>query len=129
VCPEGFTGNAFFTCQEIGCKSDSECLSHESCVNRECVDPCNRVQCARSAYCRTENHQPRCHCLEGYYGNPFVECQRPECRSNSECSQNLACVNEKCVDPCSCANNAQCITRNHIPICQCPPGYTGSKDT
>ena len=71
----------------------------------------------------------RCNCIEGYLGNPFVECIRPECRSNDECAHNLACKNQKCVDPCSCGNNAQCFMRNHIPTCQCPPGYSGSNET
>lgn len=70
----------------------------------------------------------RCNCIEGYFGNPFVECQRPECRSNDECPQNLACQNQKCINPCSCGNDAQCFMKNHIPTCQCPPGYLGSNE-
>lgn len=59
VCPDGYTGNALFSCFTIGCRSNSDCSSHESCINKECIDPCKNIKCASSAFCRTENHQPR----------------------------------------------------------------------
>lgn len=46
---------------------------------------------------------------------------------NSECSYNLACINQKCKNPCEdrCAQNANCKVMNHIPLCSCAPGYSG----
>lgn len=129
-CRAGFTGNAHYACYEIGCRSDSECAPSEACVNRECTDPCKYTQCGRNAVCKTDyNHKARCHCYDGYRGNPLLACERPECTRNDECSYNLACQNERCVDPCQCAPSAQCIVNNHIPSCRCPPGYTGNPAT
>lgn len=125
VCPDGYTGNARFACYEIGCRSHDQCRLHESCINRQCVDSCSNLQCGKSAYCKADNHIGRCHCHDGYYGNPLIECVRPECVKNDDCPNNLYCKNEKCVDPCSCAPSAQCFVRDHRATCQCPPGYTG----
>lgn len=56
---------------------------------------------------------------------------RPECVSNSECANHLACVNQKCRDPCpgTCGQNAQCRVISHTPNCICLPGYTGNPFT
>jgi hypothetical protein len=53
---------------------------------------------------------------------------RPECISNHECSQDLACMNKKCKDPClnACPQSSECHVRNHLANCECPPGYTGN---
>lgn len=52
---------------------------------------------------------------------------RPECTSNSECPNHLACINNKCGDPCigACGLMAQCRVVSHTPNCVCPPGYNG----
>jgi hypothetical protein len=52
----------------------------------------------------------------------------PECVTNSECSQNEACVNQKCQNPClnACPSNSECRVQNHIATCECPPGFTGN---
>lgn len=129
VCRNGFTGNARSACYEIGCRSDSECPPTEACVNKECTDPCRFTQCGRNALCKSDyNHKARCHCYDGYRGNPLISCERPECTNNDECPYNLACQNEKCVDPCNCGPSAQCIVNRHIPSCRCPPGYTGNPE-
>lgn len=126
-CRPGFTGNAQINCYEIGCRSDSECPPTQACVNRECMDPCRYTQCGRNAMCQSDfNHKTRCHCFDGYKGNPMISCERPECTRTDDCPYHLSCVNEKCVDPCNCAPSAQCTVRNHIPTCQCPTGYTGN---
>jgi hypothetical protein len=127
TCRSGFTGNAQFACYELGCRSDSECSPTQACVNRECTDPCRYTQCGRNAECKSDyNHKTRCHCFQGYRGNPLISCERPECTHNDDCPYFLACSNEKCVDPCQCAASAQCTVRNHVPSCQCPTGYTGN---
>lgn len=126
-CKDGFTGNAQLICHEIGCRSDTDCPATEACINRDCVDPCRYTQCGTNAVCRSDyNHKARCHCLDNYRGNPLIECTRPECTSDNDCSYNLACQNEKCRDPCDCAPGAQCRVDNHRASCRCPPGYSGN---
>ncbi|EAT34892.1 AAEL012905-PA [Aedes aegypti] len=126
TCREGYTGNAQVACYEIGCRADSDCPATEACVNRNCVDPCKYTQCGRNAVCRTDyNHNARCHCLDGYRGNPLTGCTRPECTRDDECPYHLSCQNEQCRDPCNCAPGAQCRVDNHRASCRCPPGYTG----
>uniref|UniRef100_A0A6E8W1C0 Dumpy n=1 Tax=Anopheles coluzzii TaxID=1518534 RepID=A0A6E8W1C0_ANOCL len=126
ACREGYTGNAQLACYEIGCRSDSDCPATEACVNKNCIDPCRHTQCGRNAYCKSDyNHNARCHCMDGYRGNPLVGCTRPECTSNDECPYHQSCQNEQCRDPCNCAPNAQCRVDNHQANCRCPPGYTG----
>lgn len=95
-------------------------------MNKNCIDPCRHTQCGRNAYCKSDyNHNARCHCMDGYRGNPLVGCTRPECTSNDECPYHQSCQNEQCRDPCNCAPNAQCRVDNHQANCRCPPGYTG----
>lgn len=126
VCHDGYAGNGQFGCHKIGCRSDSECATTQACVNEKCIDACQRVQCGQNAMCRpTSNHKAECYCLDGYRGNPFIRCDRPECISDSDCSYDLACKNEKCQDPCNCGVGADCRVYNHRGVCQCPPGYTG----
>jgi hypothetical protein len=53
---------------------------------------------------------------------------RPECVSNSECANHLACINQKCKDPCpgTCGQNAECRVISHTPNCICISGYSGN---
>lgn len=48
--------------------------------------------------------------------------------SNSDCSNNLACINLKCADPCinACGENAKCAVTQHIPNCYCVQGTVGN---
>lgn len=71
------------------------------------------------------NGAPICTCLPEFIGTP-PNC-KPECISNSECSNDLACINQKCIDPCpgSCGVNAMCRVISHTPNCACKIGYTG----
>ena len=129
VCNEGFTGNALNNCYLIGCRSDDECPATEACINKQCTDPCLYTQCGAQAICRSDyNHKARCHCPDGYRGNPLVRCERPECTRDDECAFNLACRNERCEDPCNCGVGAQCRVNNHRAQCRCPPGYVGNPD-
>lgn len=63
--------------------------------------------------------------MEGYNGQP-PNC-RPECISNSECSTQLACINQKCKSPCegSCGLNTECRVVSHSPNCVCSSGFIG----
>lgn len=88
-------------------------------------NPCVPTPCGPNSQCRVVGSQPACSCLQNFIGRP-PNC-RPECISDSECPNHLACLNEKCSSPCPglCGINAQCTVVNHKPICSCFPGYTG----
>lgn len=89
------------------------------------VNPCHPSPCGPNSQCREVNGNPSCSCIPEFIGNP-PNC-RPECVSNFECSDHLACINNKCKDPCpgTCGQNADCRVISHTPNCQCQVGYTG----
>ena len=121
-----FSKCCFFT-SSAGCKSDNECPLTQTCINRECVDPCPLERCGINALCSAKNHRAVCSCPPGYRPDPdpHIRCKQYECLTDPECPTTLACQNEKCADPCKCARNADCSARNHRGICTCQPGYTG----
>ena len=96
----------------------------------EVIDPCNPSPCGINAECRDRNSAASCSCLPGLSGNPYIEC-KPECTINSECPDNLACIQQKCKDPCPgvCGQNAYCKVRNHNPSCICNSGFSGDPFT
>lgn len=89
------------------------------------LNPCRPSPCGPNAQCRVVGDAPSCSCLPEYIGTP-PNC-RPECISNSECSNNLACINQKCKDPCpgTCGTNAECRVVSHTPNCVCLIGFIG----
>ena len=92
-------------------------------------EPCDARRCGLYSNFRDVNGACVCNCLPGYIGDP-PNC-RPECLVNSECQQNLACINQKCKTPCGpgiCGVNAECNAINHNAICSCLPGYQGAPD-
>ncbi|KAF7389943.1 hypothetical protein HZH68_011800 [Vespula germanica] len=130
VCNEDFTGNPQQYCQKIGCRGDNECPLTQSCINDECIDTCQVMQCGINALCTADSyHKARCYCPDKFLGNPYELCKQPECISDNDCAPSLACKNSQCTDPCSCPSSAQCFVINHRPSCQCPPGYTGDPYT
>ena len=88
-------------------------------------DPCSPSPCGPNSKCRDANGLAVCSCFPNFIGNP-PNC-RAECVVNSQCSSDLACVNQKCTSPCPdpCGIGTQCKVINHSPICVCNPGYTG----
>ena len=53
---------------------------------------------------------------------------KPECTTDPECPDHLACIREKCQDPCfttTCGTNAECKVQRHRAVCTCRPGYEG----
>ncbi|CAH1404987.1 unnamed protein product [Nezara viridula] len=126
VCRDGLSGNAHTQCYDIGCRTDSECPVTESCVNKQCMDPCRLAKCGIGAYCEPEGGKGRCICPPGSLGNPFISCETPQCTQDVDCPSQLACRNLKCVDPCDCAPGAICTVAGHQPTCRCPPGYSGN---
>ena len=79
-CKKGFSGNAFDKCSEVpgvtsGCRGNEECVSTESCVDGQCVDPCSEKDvCGEEAICQTHGHRPVCSCPILTSGDPNVEC-------------------------------------------------------
>jgi len=140
------------------CESDSQCTPDMACLNRRCINPCTVNPCSPNAECHIENHRRTCQCPHGYVGDPFINCYEgtvyffsflnisdhtffislpftftenivlAECRINTECPSDKACINQLCQDPCSsnrCGLNAECITINHHPSCHCQHGLAG----
>ena len=61
-----------------------------------------------------------------------ISAPRPECTTDSECPDHLACIQEKCLDPCTtlaCGINAQCSVKRHRAICTCRRGFVGDPNT
>lgn len=55
------------------CISNSECPSNLACIKLHCRDPCPG-SCGFNAECHVVSHTPVCVCLNGYEGDPFVQC-------------------------------------------------------
>lgn len=138
-CHLGHSGDPFTRCFPIPRKnvniSDSTTSNNQFYVaplaeaRPVITNPCIPSPCGPYSQCRDIGGAPSCSCLPKYIGSP-PNC-RPECIINSECSSNMACINEKCRDPCagSCGAAAQCNVINHTPICTCPVGYIGDPFT
>jgi hypothetical protein len=115
TCPPGQSGNPFVRCQQ-------EIIYDQP---RPVENPCQPSPCGPNSECRVINEQASCTCLPNMIGSS-PNC-RPECVSNSECSSNLACINQKCTNPCVgvCGINAECKVVSHTPMCICLIGYYG----
>lgn len=95
-------------------------------MNRRCINPCAIDTCGEHAECTPANHAIECRCVNGFTGNPYIECHKVQgCRSDSECGYSEACVNGKCSSPCQCGSFGLCEVHNHKATCRCPNGYTG----
>lgn len=108
TCNNGFKGNPFANCER-------EMFD----IQPVQINPCSPSPCGSNSICREVNNQATCSCASEMIGSP-PNC-RPECISNSECSSNLACMNNKCQNPCQgvCAINAECKVVSHTPMCAC----------
>ena len=143
--------------REIGCSSDRDCPPSRACNNRRCVNPCvTDNPCSPQAICTPQNHQPECSCPTGMTGDPYVQCvpsksllsifnnssrvlhytlsplvKIGECRIDSECPDNRACIEHQCEDPCyvpyePCGSEAKCEAIRHRAVCTCPTGWAGN---
>lgn len=113
TCVNGYEGDPFTGCRRKEIKPT------------ESPDPCQPSPCGANSLCRVISGRPTCSCKTGYFGTP-PSC-RPECVVNSECTIQLACIQQKCVNPCVgvCGAGAKCEVVNHNPICSCPVNYIG----
>ena len=53
---------------------------------------------------------------------------KPECTTDPECPDHLACIREKCQNPCfttTCGVNAECRVTKHRAVCVCNQGFVG----
>jgi hypothetical protein len=78
-CKAGFVGSPPYCRPE--CINNDECSLSLSCINKKCENPCNNT-CGQNAKCLVVNHIPSCICMDGYFGDPFVECNRKQCKSH-----------------------------------------------
>lgn len=61
------------------CVVSSECPQDRACVKQKCVDPCPGT-CGANAICKVVNHNAICSCARGFTGDPFIGCNRAECK-------------------------------------------------
>lgn len=60
-----------------GCKSDDECPQTDTCLNKQCVNPCIASNpCALNGECQALNHRAVCKCPPGHIGDPFINCYK-----------------------------------------------------
>lgn len=150
VCREGYIKdhNDIMACilkDQDECSTVNECPTFETCKANNigvltCAEVCLDLSCSPNANCIALNHKGRCHCEEGFTGDPnsrqgCIPIERHECDISSTCNLHEACLSDregtrKCTDPCEftkCGPNAICITLNHKAQCQCPNGlYVGN---
>lgn len=112
-CLPGFVGSPPYCKPE--CISNTECPTHQACINQKCMDPCVDA-CGLNAQCYVISHSPTCSCLAGYTGNPFFDChiREPELDFTSPCQ------------PSPCGANAICKELNGVGSCTCQPDYYGN---
>ena len=63
------------------CKGDGDCPSRQACIDKECVNPCVKLQpCAQNAQCTVHNSLPKrtmsCKCDPGYTGKGDEFCDK-----------------------------------------------------
>lgn len=136
-CNTGFLGSPPNCRPE--CVNNDECNLSLSCINQKCRDPCPG-SCGTNAECRVVNHIPSCTCLDGYNGDPFVECnqkQRKFDNNKTDCMGNLnvykiiinlkfpVAPQQPCI-PSPCGINAVCKEYNGAGSCSCLSDYIGN---
>uniref|UniRef100_A0A8D8QWV8 EGF-like domain-containing protein n=1 Tax=Cacopsylla melanoneura TaxID=428564 RepID=A0A8D8QWV8_9HEMI len=102
---------------------NSECPSHEACINEKCQDPCPG-SCGQNANCRVINHSPVCSCKPGFTGEPRIRCSRipPPPPPQQD-------IPEPPANPCypsPCGPYSQCRDIGGSPSCSCLPNYIGA---
>lgn len=134
TCPEfQYCLNSICT-KEVQCISNNDCLDDEKCSTGkngipQCIKVCDKHPCGRQAECVGKNHQPTCSCALGFFGDPLEGCQRKECDTDTECSEDKVCDRNMCKIAClvknECRENSICSSEKHKNVCYCQPGYTG----
>lgn len=101
----------------FGCHSDEDCSSSESCRDNKCVNPCADNPCGINSMCSASNHRASCNCLTGLVPNPTAQigCVRSSplsCSKNSECPDQLMCINSQCMT--LCASDDACLNKEKV---------------
>lgn len=91
---------------------------------------CTVLSCGRNADCSEADHRAVCSCKPDYFGDPIIGCQKVECTTDAQCSNDKFCHENMCKIAClvknTCGPNSLCSAENHKAVCQCQPGYTGN---
>ncbi|KAE8745541.1 hypothetical protein FOCC_FOCC007730, partial [Frankliniella occidentalis] len=135
-CPAPLVGDPLVNCYALSaaapeCESDSACPSDRACINQRCQEPCAVTNpCGVAADCRTFDHRPICSCPDGWGGNPQIQCYRPQCKADTDCVYDKACIEGNCLNPCvhgavQCGRGAECLVQAHRAQCVCPAGTQG----
>ena len=78
-CPSGSVVGPQGQCKVVDvrpeCYDNNDCRATEICNQGSCVDACRIKGCGINARCQHTLHDARCDCLQGYTGNPNVECR------------------------------------------------------
>lgn len=77
-CIPEYRGDPYRECRPE-CVLNSDCPQNRACINLKCKDPCPGT-CGENAECNVFNHYPSCTCRPDYTGDPFVRCNRIECK-------------------------------------------------
>lgn len=135
-CLIGTTGNPSIICTPVTCRTNSDCPNNKACINSKCATPCQEDSCLVPSECRVHEHELNCICPPGFSSNitSCVPIFEPECKSDTDCPHNTACLNAKCINPClsiePCGKNAECTIVNTLPVrtmvCECIQGYKGN---
>lgn len=66
------------------CESNDECPDHRYCnlETKTCEDPCVDKRCGINALCNATNHQAICQCIAGYTGEPEIQCNHTNFRTD-----------------------------------------------
>lgn len=144
-CLPGEICNERGTCQS-GCSSDVDCPTTQICANGKCkcglgfigtpfgcvdIDECTDYPCHRTAQCQNIPGSFKCVCPEQTVGDAYAEpgcTPSHQCKSNTDCDDDLTCAQGKCIEPCAlreCGRHAQCVSINRQASCQCPSGHLG----
>lgn len=96
-CPPGTTGNPQHQCLIVECIQEDNCRNFEACINGECKEPCAYYNpCAKDAFCRVIDHEPKCECLPGFTGDPRFSCEEPKdpstCVVDQDCVPTHGCI-------------------------------------
>lgn len=88
-----------------------------ACIGQKCKDPCPGI-CGTNAECKVVSHTPNCYCVNGFVGDPFIQCSPP---TLPQIEEHLS----PCV-PSPCGANAICKEQNNAGACVCLPDYIGN---
>lgn len=112
TCQKGYLGTPPYCRPE--CVLNSHCLSHESCHQGQCIDPCAQA-CGENSDCKVIRHKPVCSCKHGSKGDPYSKCKVDD--HEEKPPDGSICKNGK-----DCGKFATCSKGNE---CQCLPNFVG----